>query len=262
MDVSQVMTPNPVTVAPTTSVLNARRLLRRHAVRHLPVLDAQGRLAGIVSDRDVQLTDQHLVDSLTALRSDLVMGRYRQVATVMTTRVRTVTPATPLARAGEILRRHRIGALPVVSGGRLVGILSASDCLAHVDAVAEPASREPLREHLAAMPAGDERPGRPAGRSTAFVIDPDAQRRLRTAARLTERGFAVRTCPAPLSNTTCPAATGPAAPCDRLPEDVTVVVVDEETARTKLVETYRAWRPEAAIRLAGALDGSNPQRVG
>ncbi len=128
MRVRDIMTPNPVAVAPSASVLTARRLMARHAIRHLPVV-VGGSLVGIVSDRDLRVGDKALADALTTLRSDLVSGRYRAIEAVMTRPVQTVTPGTELHAAAETMRTLRISSLPVVVDGRLIGILTTDDLL-------------------------------------------------------------------------------------------------------------------------------------
>ena len=128
MRVRAAMTTDPVTVAPCTSVSEARRLMRRHQIRHLPVVD-DGRLVGVLSDRDVTITDDVLAVALATLQSDLLGGRYRRVAEVMRTPMHTADPEEAVAVAAERMRQQRIGILPVVQGDRLIGVLGASDCL-------------------------------------------------------------------------------------------------------------------------------------
>ena len=128
MRVRDVMTPNPVAIAPSASVLTARRLMARHGIRHLPVV-VGGSLVGIVSDRDLRVGDKALADALTTLRSDLVSGRYRAIEAVMTRPVQTVTPGADLSVAAEYMRKLKISSLPVVADGRLIGILTTDDLL-------------------------------------------------------------------------------------------------------------------------------------
>jgi acetoin utilization protein AcuB len=140
MRVREVMTPDPVVIWPSTSVLYARRLLARHKIRHLPVV-AGSRLVGMVSARDIQSTDRHLVTTLSALQSDLVNGRYRPVETVMSEPVCTVGPDVSLQSAAGILVERRIGALPVLDEGRLVGIVTTTDCLRVLTKIQTPDER-------------------------------------------------------------------------------------------------------------------------
>jgi CBS domain-containing protein len=160
--VRDVMTARPVTVTSATSVSEARRLLLQHRIRHLPVLDPQdGRLIGIVSDRDVLITDVELSESLERMQSDLVHGQYRQVAALMKAPVIAVDMDAPVWKAAALLVDHRVGALPVLHGDRLVGIISTADVLRGVIGAAR---IEASRDDAPMMPMplfGDIRPGRP-----------------------------------------------------------------------------------------------------
>jgi acetoin utilization protein AcuB len=154
------MTTTVITVSPKTSVLNARRLMTGHGIRHLPVME-RDRVVGIISDRDVRIADQELLDCLRTLQSDLVHGRYRSVGALMSRPVHTASPADTVATAARAMVARRIGALPVVEGGRLVGIISLSDCVrALVSTSPRPPSGADPVTPLGAPPA--ERGPRPA----------------------------------------------------------------------------------------------------
>jgi CBS domain-containing protein len=115
-----------VTVRPTTSLDEAGRLLRTRRIRHLPVRDARGRLVGIVTDRDLrQAVFDPGAGALAALR----------VRDVMTWAVLTVTPDTDVRHAARLMREQKIGAVPVVEDGRLVGMLTETDVLAALEAL-------------------------------------------------------------------------------------------------------------------------------
>lgn len=129
MRIRDWMTRHPVTVTPQTSVLYARRLLEGNRIRHLPVVTEGDRLVGIVSDRDVVLRDGEVIDALAAVQSDLASGRYRHLGEVMSTPPRVVRPDDPIGVAVDLCLRWKVGALPVVERGRLVGILTTTDCL-------------------------------------------------------------------------------------------------------------------------------------
>lgn len=118
--VAELMTPQPVALAPADTLEQARFLLERYPFRHLPVVDLT-ELVGIVSDRDLLLAR-----SLPATRRE---GAVR-VHELMHTPVRTIDPGARARTAVQTLLEARIGALPVVTGtGRLVGIVSTSDFL-------------------------------------------------------------------------------------------------------------------------------------
>jgi len=109
------------------SISIARQLMAKHRINQLPVLD-NDRLVGIVTDRDIR----------DAYPTSMLIGRPKEidrfadsytVEEVMSHNVFTVRPETPLATAIGILRRHRVGSLPVVKGKSLVGIITRSDIL-------------------------------------------------------------------------------------------------------------------------------------
>lgn len=112
MVVRDCMTTPVQTAHPEETVAAVREVFRRRRIRQLPVV-AAGRVIGIVTDRDVRSADS---DTAT-------------VDAVMTPNPATTTPATPVERAATIMRERKLGALPVVEGDRLVGIVSESDLL-------------------------------------------------------------------------------------------------------------------------------------
>lgn len=112
MLVRDCMTTTVHTVNPEDPVAAVREAFRRRRIRQLPVV-AAGRVIGIVTDRDVRGT---VSDTTT-------------VDAVMTPNPATVTPDTPVERAAVIMRERKFGALPVVAGDKLVGIVSESDLL-------------------------------------------------------------------------------------------------------------------------------------
>lgn len=111
---------------------------------------------------------------------------------------------------------------------------------------------------LVPMGPGDPRPGRPRQRPSALVVDPDAATRIRLAGELAAAGYDVATCPGPCTSTLCPGRgrTG-GKRCARLPADLALVVVDQASARTRLLEAYASWAPEARVevRAPGSLRG-------
>lgn len=220
MLVREWMTRQVITVSPKTSVLNARRLLQLHGFRHLPVTDG-GRVVGIISDRDIRVTDTALARSLASLESDLLTGRYRRVESVMTAPVHTVTPHTPVTVAAQTMINHRIGALPVVGGDGLVGIIGLTDCVRALLATAAPEPTSCDRDadlHLDVdapirLDEGDTRPGRPGAKPVALVVDADPTARLRTRNDVASVGFSVNTCPGPNGGVFCPGARARGLPC-------------------------------------------------
>jgi acetoin utilization protein AcuB len=136
MQVRDVMTANPMTIDPEAPVETAVATMRERSLRHLPVVDGQGRLIGIVTDRDLRsaMFGSALVEHLPAEQD----GRLRaltatlddvRVSHVMTWRVITTGPGAPVAQAAAIMANFRVGSLPVVEDTRLVGIVTEHDVL-------------------------------------------------------------------------------------------------------------------------------------
>jgi len=124
MDVAAIMTREPITVDPTLPVTDARRILEDEDIRHVPVMQG-GRLVGVVSDRDLNPTE----DELFAVGELASTSRVRTIADVMRRDVTTVAPEDTVVTAAIDFSLEKIGCLPVVSDDRLVGILSEMDML-------------------------------------------------------------------------------------------------------------------------------------
>lgn len=125
--VSDWMTEEVLAVEIFDSLNTARQLMSKHRINQLPVLDNEN-LVGIVTDRDIR--DVYPTSMLInrAKEIDRFASSYT-VEEAMTHNVFTVHPDTPLATAVNLLRRHRIGSLPVLEGKKLVGIITRSDIL-------------------------------------------------------------------------------------------------------------------------------------
>jgi len=116
MFVGRRMKRDLVTVPPGAALEEAARLLKAHRIHHLPVVDGE-RLLGIVTDTDLRN------ETLRAA------GAPRTVGEVMTRDVVTLSPGDTIDDAMLILSRQRFGALPVLDGERLVGIVAKADVL-------------------------------------------------------------------------------------------------------------------------------------
>jgi CBS domain-containing membrane protein len=107
----------------------ADEVMRSERIRHLPVLDEDGALAGILSQRD--LFHSALVKALGyGASAKAKMLKMVVVKEAMTTDVVTVAPDTTIADAAHLMVEKKIGCLPVVDGGRLVGIVTETDFVA------------------------------------------------------------------------------------------------------------------------------------
>jgi WS/DGAT/MGAT family acyltransferase len=129
MLVSDLMKTEVVAIDPGDSLATAWMLMRARRIRHLPVVDGLGRLAGLVTHRDLMgASPSSLAGSGEDARLRLLAGG--RAADVMETHVSVAAPEDRAAQAGERMIRHKIGCLPVVgSDGRLAGIVTEEDFL-------------------------------------------------------------------------------------------------------------------------------------
>jgi acetoin utilization protein AcuB len=100
------------TVVPTTTAADAVALLRQYRIRHLPVMDGD-RVVGVVTDRDLR-----------------GVGPDTAVSAIMSQPVVVVSPRTAIDKAARLLFDRRIGSLPVIEDGKLIGILTQTDAVA------------------------------------------------------------------------------------------------------------------------------------
>jgi WS/DGAT/MGAT family acyltransferase len=127
--VDDLMTRDVVTIRPEASLARAYAIMRARRIRHLPVLDAGGRLVGILTHRDVLAATSSSLDVATEAARVWLLGRGR-AADVMETHLSVAAADEPAATAGERMARHKIGCLPVIApDGELVGIVTAEDFL-------------------------------------------------------------------------------------------------------------------------------------
>lgn len=127
MLVRERMSSNPVILHPDDTLREARRLIGERGLRRFPVVE-EGRLVGIVTDRDVRQADTSSAVVHERRYVDYILDRI-QVRGIMTPNPVTVTPDTPLEEAARLILEHKIGGLPVVEEGRLVGIITETDLI-------------------------------------------------------------------------------------------------------------------------------------
>ncbi len=126
MLVRERMTQNPITVTPDLPVPEALRLMRDKKVRRFPVVDSHGKLVGIVSDKDLLQAGPSSATTLAIWEITELLGKLK-VAEVMSRDLITVQDDTPLEEAARIMADGRIGGLLVLSGEKLVGIVTETD---------------------------------------------------------------------------------------------------------------------------------------
>ena len=127
MLVRQLMTSSLITVAPGANVTEARSLMARQRIRHLLVTDGP-RLLGMVTDRDIRLNVASPATSLSVWELNYLLAKVT-VGEVMTRPVITIGPDLDARDAAQIMLDHKIGALPVIDEGKLIGIVTETDLL-------------------------------------------------------------------------------------------------------------------------------------
>ena len=124
--IDAVMSTELKTIAPSASLAEARDLMQGHRIHHLPVVEEGRALVGLLTLTDVL----RATDSFLRERDERIHAADIKVTDVMTTDIATVSTEASLRKAALFLEKHRIGCLPVVDDGELVGIITDSDFVA------------------------------------------------------------------------------------------------------------------------------------
>lgn len=127
MRVERRMQRDVVTVKPTDSFRHAMHLIRTRGIRHLPVVE-EGKVVGIVTDRDIRKASASPATGLSVHELHYLLDKLT-ISAIMTKPVITIGPEDTVEEAARLLLTHRIGGLPVVRDGGLVGILTETDIL-------------------------------------------------------------------------------------------------------------------------------------
>jgi len=133
MRVRDLMSRQVVTIGTSDSCLEAVMRMHRARVRHLPVVNRDGLLVGILTDRDLRhhLFSPRVFQELGATPVDVLLKAV-PVAEIMSTTVITVEPDDDLAEAARTMRERQVGSLPAIENGRVVGILTEIDLLREI----------------------------------------------------------------------------------------------------------------------------------
>ena len=124
-----LMTQDPITLPVNAKVREAARILRTLDIRHLPIVDADGALVGMLSDRDLRNLDVPLMDGGEYL-GNVRMALDASVSSLMSSDVLSVSPESDVAEIVELMLEYKVGAVPVIDpDGLLVGIVSYMDIL-------------------------------------------------------------------------------------------------------------------------------------
>jgi acetoin utilization protein AcuB len=122
------MTPNPVTVRTNTSLRDAQNRMSAAHCRRLPVVTEDGRVCGIVTDRDLRLVVHSPLMMRERWQDDLLM-EHTTVDACMTPDPVCIAPDAPLEDAVNVMLSRKVGGLPVVDGDQLVGVITATDLM-------------------------------------------------------------------------------------------------------------------------------------
>jgi len=120
------MSRHPITVRHDVGIDEAIKMMRDEKVRRLPVINHQDELVGIVSEKDLLLASPSPATSLSIYEVHYLLSQMK-VSEVMTEEVITVTEYTPLEEAACIMVDNKIGGLPVMRDGKMVGIITETD---------------------------------------------------------------------------------------------------------------------------------------
>ena len=128
MYVGGIMQTDLVTVAPDTSLIKAKKILEEKKIAHLLVVDKKDKLLGVVSDRDLKRSWASDATSLSVHELNYLLDKLT-VETIMVKTFVSVSPATTIERAANIMQQNRVHALPIIQAGELVGIVTTTDVL-------------------------------------------------------------------------------------------------------------------------------------
>jgi len=124
---------NPVTISSEASFFEARNLIHEKGVRHLPVVDKNNMLVGIVTDRDIREAAPSDATLLSVQELNYLLGKLK-VSSFMTPKDKlvTITPDTIIEEAVQLMHDNKIGCLPVLEQSKLYGIFTETDALDHL----------------------------------------------------------------------------------------------------------------------------------
>lgn len=127
MYVKDQMTTPAFTLTPETPFLDALKLMRERQIRRIPIVNEQGKLLGIVSERDLLHAEPSPATSLSVWEMNYLLWKLK-LGDVMTKSVITVTPKTALQDAASLMIKHKIGGLPVVDDEeKVIGVITETD---------------------------------------------------------------------------------------------------------------------------------------
>jgi acetoin utilization protein AcuB len=126
MLVRERMSKPVITIHPKMAIMEALNLMKKEKIRRLPVVNKRGHLIGIVSDKDLLHASPSIATSLSAWEISYLVSKIT-VKEIMTKEVITISEDTPLEEAARIMADNKIGGLPIVRNGDVVGMITETD---------------------------------------------------------------------------------------------------------------------------------------
>jgi acetoin utilization protein AcuB len=128
MYVGRIMHTHLVTVPPDTTILKAKEIIAEKKIHHLLVVNSNQDLLGIISDRDIKQSWASPATTLSIHELNYLLSQLT-VEMIMVKKIITISPNTTIERAAHIMQQNRISSLPVIEGGKLVGIITTNDVM-------------------------------------------------------------------------------------------------------------------------------------
>ena len=128
--IKEKMQKNPITISPEASFYEARAIIRDKGFRHLPVVDKDHRLLGLVTDNDIREAGPSDATSLSVHELHYLLGKLKVSAfMVPRSKLVTITPDTLVEEAALLMQEHKAGCLPILEGEKLIGLITETDIL-------------------------------------------------------------------------------------------------------------------------------------
>ena len=132
-NVRKIMMGSPVTLTPDDTLDLANNVISLGRIRHIPVV-ANGKLVGLLSERDLIGAAANRIFGLNQ-KSKSALLKTESVKSIMKKRLVTVTPDTPIKDAARLMADKKIGCVPVISAGALVGLVTTTNVLRYLESI-------------------------------------------------------------------------------------------------------------------------------
>jgi CBS domain-containing membrane protein len=132
-NVRKIMMGSPVTLTPDDTLDLANNVISLGRIRHIPVVE-NGKLVGLLSERDLIGAAANRIFGLNQ-KSRSALLKTESVKSIMKKRLVTVTPDTPIKDAARLMADKKIGCVPVISAGALVGLVTTTNVLRYLESI-------------------------------------------------------------------------------------------------------------------------------